>query len=68
MKYYCEVCILLSRLYRPKLNSALIRQARGIKLMMPIETLWNTLADSIKSYLKNWTLIKILSQKYQTLD
>ena len=64
MKYYCEVCTLLSRLYRPKFNSALLRQAGGSKLMM----LWNTLADSIKSYLKNWTLIKILSQKYPTLD
>ena len=68
MKYYCEVCTLLSRLYRPKFNSALLRQAGGSKLMMPIETLWNTLADSIESYLKNWTLIKILSQKLPTLD
>ena len=63
MKYYCEVCNLLSRLYRPPFNSALLRQA-GSKLMM----LWNTLADSIESYLKNWTLINILSQKYPTLD
>ena len=68
MKYYCEVCTLLSRLYRPKFNSALLRQAGGSKLMMPIETLWNTVADSIESYLKYWTLIKILSQKYPTLD
>ena len=36
--------------------------------MMPIEMRWNTLADSIESYLKNWILIKILSQKYPTLD
>ena len=68
MKYYCEVCTLLSMLYRPKFNSALLRQARGSKLMMPIEMRWNTITDSIESYLKNWTLIKILSQKYRTLD
>ena len=35
--------------------------------MMPIETLWNTLPDSIESYLNNLILIKILSQKYPTM-
>ena len=67
MKYYHEVCTLLSRLYRPKYNSALLKKAGGSKLMMPIDTPWNTLADSIESYLNNWILIKILSQKYPTL-
>ena len=40
MKYYCEVSTLqihAYRLYRPKFNSALLRQVGGSKLMM----LWN---------------------------
>ena len=43
MKYYREVCTLLYRLYRLKFNSALLKQAGGSKLMMHIETRWNTL-------------------------
>ena len=29
MKYYREVCTLLSRLYRPKFNSALLKKSDG---------------------------------------
>ena len=55
MKYHQSLNF--ARLYRPKFNSALLKQAGGSKLMMPIDTQWNTLAYSIESYLKNSTIL-----------
>ena len=49
--------------------SALLKQAGGSKLTMPIETRWNTLADSIESYLKNWTILfNICEEKREEID
>lgn len=49
--------------------AALLKQAGGSKLIMPAETRWNTLADSIDSYLKNWTILfNICEDKEEYID
>ena len=36
---------------------SLYKAAGGTMLLMPAETRWNTIADSIESYLKNWEIL-----------
>ena len=39
------------------LPSALYKQAGGKKLVLPVDTRWNSSIDLLKSYLENWSIL-----------
>ncbi|XP_045110374.1 uncharacterized protein LOC123504116 [Portunus trituberculatus] len=48
---------------------SLYKAAGGTLLVMPVETQWNIIADSIESYLKNWEiLVKVCKDNSKVLD
>ena len=48
---------------------SLYKAAGGTMLVMPAETRWNTIADSIESYLKNWEiLVKVCKDNSEEVD
>lgn len=48
---------------------SLYKAAGGTMLVLPVETRWNTIADSVESYLKNWEiLVKVCKDNSEEVD
>nr|XP_042907854.1 uncharacterized protein LOC122271260 [Parasteatoda tepidariorum] len=51
------------------LANAKYREAGGLKLVIPLEVRWNTMADCISAYLRNWSIIvKVCDENRKDID
>lgn len=47
---------------------AVYTESKGTSLIMPMEVRWNTMCQSIESYLKNWPKLMEVVDKYHEID